>query len=680
MEDQVLLEEKLSCKGCGASLEYSAGTQALKCQYCSAITEIEREEERLDDGPRMIVPLTVEKRDLEQAVHTLLASGDYTPDDLLEQAVFTKVERFYAAAYIFDGQFDAIWTASFGYDRTEHYTAFETRYSNGHSRQVPVTKTKTVTDWSPVNGSDTGEFAVIGYAGGRLSGNTLSLVEYCNGGHKATDYKPSFASGVEIEAFSLTDAAAYSQRGEAQVNDIIDRSVKSHAQGHRQRDWHWTANIAKKSIPVAVPVCHVVYEYAGKSYHVWTDGTDASHQVSDPLPQDQNRQKKVRLGFIPGAAATTALLAAGLMSNPGGLFEAFSWSTVGATAGAWGYGLWRRHAILNHSRQLRQALLAEKTASRSNLSHISETDGAELADSFQRPKKPWMLDARKDKRGLIISSIVFSLLVLFIALAQYRSSHPSTYVADPEPASAPAAAPAEQPAPAPVVATPEAAAPAEPQAAAAEAATPAAAPVAEEPTPAAAPAEEAANAQANPPVQDARTVQSLIAMLNAASQGDWNTVDAKVQLIRQSPEVTRGDRQAARAANNEGLNALQHNEYDRAIAAFGRAAGADPGDAEARNNLAFAHLQTKDFSKALDTSGAALLIAPDRSPAWLTMAEAFARSGKQPSAIASLRLAVRFSANRQKTIAFLGRIAQSQNDENWRSAAARVAQEAANLP
>jgi tetratricopeptide (TPR) repeat protein len=201
--------------------------------------------------------------------------------------------------------------------------------------------------------------------------------------------------------------------------------------------------------------------------------------------------------------------------------------------------------------------------------------------------------------------------------------------------------------------------------------------VAEESPPAAAPAEEAATAQANPPVQDARTVQSLIAMLNAASQGEWNTVDAKVQLIRQSPEVTHGDRQAARAANNEGLNALQHNEYDRAIAAFSRAAGADPGDAEARNNLAFAHLQTKDFSKALDTSGAALLIAPDRSPAWLTMAEAFARSGKQPSAI---RLAVRFSANRQKTIAFLGRIAQSQNDENWRSAAARVAQEAATLP
>jgi LSD1 subclass zinc finger protein len=676
MDDLVV--EKLNCKGCGASLEYSAGAQALKCQYCSAITEIERAEDELDDAPDMIVPLTVEKRDLENAVNTFLASGDYTPDDLLEQAVFTKFDRFYAPAYMFEGQFDALWTASFGYDRTEHYTAYETQHSNGRSRQVPVTKTKTVTDWSPVNGADSGDFLVTGYAGSRLPPNVAELVEYSPGIGKLTDFKASFTSGLEIEPFALTDSAVYHDRGDPQVTEIIERSVKSHAQGNRQRDWHWTANISKRAIPVAIPICHVVYEYTGKQYNIWTDGTDSSVQIADALPMDEHRQKKVRLGFIPGVASTVALLLAGMMGHPAGMFEACSKGTLFVVAGAWTYGFWRRHALLDYSLKLRQALLAEKTASRSNMT-LNEADGSSLADSFQRPKKPWALDPVKDKRGQIIGSAVSCVLVLVVALAQLRASAPNAEPVAEAPAAAPAAVVTPQPEPAPAPA-PEQAAPATDAAA-----TPAAQPDAAQ-MPAAAPAEEApaqppaAAADAATAPAEVRSNATIVAMVNAAAQADWHTVDAKAQALKQAPQPTRGDRKSSRTANAEGLAALEQKDNGRAIAAFTRGVSADTSDVEVRNNLAFAYLQSKNLDQAISACAEALLLAPDRSAAWITLADALGQAGKQAGAIASLRLTVHFSVNRQKTIEYLNRVAQTGSDEKFRAAAAQVAQEAANIP
>jgi len=213
---------KLVCKGCGASLEYSAGARALKCVYCSAVTEIPAEEdEALADTPEIVVPMAVTKAQLEDAVYQHLAAGKYTPDNLLEHATFSKVEQFYVPAYVFSGGFDAEWTASFGYDRTEHYTVYE-RDSQGHSR--PVTKTKTVTDWRPVNGTDSGRFTVLTYAGSRLQQSSLpltdNLVELCHGRSGATGLPPTMLANRSPDlqkSVELTGKLAASRSEPCQV-------------------------------------------------------------------------------------------------------------------------------------------------------------------------------------------------------------------------------------------------------------------------------------------------------------------------------------------------------------------------------------------------------------------------------------------------------------------------------
>lgn len=153
------------CKSCGAEIEYAAGSQSLKCQYCGAVNEIKKAEDQLPSKVEVIIPLTVSQDDLEKRVYGFMASGNWTPDDMLEASTFTKKECFYVPAYLIRVKYEATWTASFGYDRKEPYTDYRTVTRNNRQHQEAYTAYRTVTDWKPANGVDSGGFWVSAYAG-----------------------------------------------------------------------------------------------------------------------------------------------------------------------------------------------------------------------------------------------------------------------------------------------------------------------------------------------------------------------------------------------------------------------------------------------------------------------------------------------------------------------------------
>jgi len=399
---------KLLCSGCGASLEYSAGARALKCVYCAAVTEIPRaEDEEVDAVPDYVVTLIVSRNQLEDAVFQHLAEGKYTPDNLLEHATFTKVEQFFVPAYVFTGSYEAQWTASFGYDRTEHYTDY-VRDTNGNSR--PVSKTKTVTDWRPVNGTDTGDFSARTYAGSRLNDGVLNLstrlVEQCRVAGDVVDYSASFTSGFEVEAYGMRPNEAYAARGEALVNHAIEAGVMRHAQGDRQKDWHWKAKTSKQSSRVLIPVCHVVYEFQGKAYNVWTDGTSTENLVADAAPEDDSRKRAVRIGFVPAAAAAIGFVFA--ISNVSGSVSDLPESPLMwiGLAGSLLYGALRRHAILSYSLKLRKAILAQRKLDTTNASNIGESERLKMVEECKRPDRSWLSGAVKDAVVLPLASII----------------------------------------------------------------------------------------------------------------------------------------------------------------------------------------------------------------------------------------------------------------------------------
>jgi len=412
---------KLTCAGCGARLTYSATHQALKCEFCGTIAEIHQEESsQPGKAPSLIVPLSVELSTLTDAVYEFLASGDLTPDSLLECAMFTRKERFYAPAYAFSGEFDVHWTASFGYDRTEYYTVIESQTRNGQTQKVPVNKSRIVTDWRPANGEDKGGFSVIAYAGKRLLGSNQLVADLLEkrAATGSVAFDSSYTSDIPIEEFGATESAAYKNRAAPQINNIIDRSIRRYTQGDHQKDWHWQGDINTKGVPLYVPVCHVTYEFEGQQYNFWTHGADVSRLVADPLPVDQKRKSAVQMGFVPFAVA--------FISAAFAIFKFDSdWTApLFCVAAAGLYGLVRKTSIIVFSVEIRKSLLARRHAASKSENEMS---AAERDIFVKEPKKkPRMANTDYDNLVLPFLTLLFATIPFVQVLSPSKDALPHT--------------------------------------------------------------------------------------------------------------------------------------------------------------------------------------------------------------------------------------------------------------
>lgn len=638
---------------------------------------------------------------LTERVFEHLASGDLTPDHLLEHATFIQKDRFYAPVYVFHGSYEAQWTASFGYDRTETYTVHESRTENGHTRQVPVTKTRIVTDWRPVNGRDSGRFSVRAYAGSRLTGATVDAVSLVEARDlpEATAYQAQFATGIGSEAFIQSDDKAYQARGKAQVNAAIDAGVENHAQGDRQRDWHWTASIQKQATTLLVPVCHVVYEFEGRQFNVWLSGADPGRMLADALPVDLARRKALFLGFAPAGAA---LVSSGLVTSA---FDATWGFPLLVLVAAVAYAGLRYNAIVGHSKRLRQALLAGRRAAASPTQQLSGQAQQALLDSVRRPVMPKFITAGVDKVALV-GATVAALLLPVVPLgnetfADWREQRALAETSE-EPVGRPVARDGPpivyqrtQPEPAavaPVTAVPavaQADASAEPaQAAATPASQDVPAAGADNPNGAQA-SNQASNqasvqaslqapAQAPTPSSAPSPVQKVVQVLRASAAMNWAEVDDLVARMQASPPgYPVGDRKQARAANSEGLALLKAGQPAEAVAALQRGVAADASDIEIRNNLAYALMKAQDNGQAVQVLAQVLAQAPDRSSAWANLSEALDKPG---AAQAALRTAVRFSANREKTLVYLRAAVDQPPTERFAATASAVLAEITDIP
>jgi len=178
--------------------------------------------------------------------------------------------------------------------------------------------------------------------------------------------------------------------------------------------------------------------------------------------------------------------------------------------------------------------------------------------------------------------------------------------------------------------------------------------------------------------QDQDADAAVGALLKLSEAMDWATVDQQAAAMKSSwVAQPRGNRKLARAANEQGIVQLKLGDFSAAGISFQQGLTADPSDIEVRNNLAFALIHDRQFSKAVNVLIQVLRQAPDRSSAWANLAQAL----PDPNlADAALRLAVRFSANREKTFAYLQDTTLNSDDVEFKAVAAKVLSELGAIP
>lgn len=160
-------------------------------------------------------------------------------------------------------------------------------------------------------------------------------------------------------------------------------------------------------------------------------------------------------------------------------------------------------------------------------------------------------------------------------------------------------------------------------------------------------------------------------ILQLAHAKHWAGVDNMAASYRSQPSnYPRGDPKAAGIQNADGVAAFRRNDLSAAMAAFQRAAQANPGDPVALNNLAAALVRAQRTDEAVKVLTGLLHRSPERANAWVNLSEAIVAD--PDSAASALSLAFHFNQNRGKLQQEFAALANTAPDQRLRTVITNV--------
>lgn len=98
------------CRGCGASMNYDAHAQTLKCPFCGSIDLDEKPGQGVL-APEFVVPFALDRRAAEAHLRSWLGSSFWHPGDLKSGAELTDLRAVYLPFWVFATRVSTHWTA-----------------------------------------------------------------------------------------------------------------------------------------------------------------------------------------------------------------------------------------------------------------------------------------------------------------------------------------------------------------------------------------------------------------------------------------------------------------------------------------------------------------------------------------------------------------------------------------
>jgi len=358
MADKKTSLQKISCDSCGAELVFNPKSQVTLCNFCGSTFEIEKADENVEIMvPDGILPFRVTKDQFQEGVLEWLSEGDYTPDDILTSSVFGKYNGVYLPMHLYSGQYSGNWSASSGYNRTEHYTA---RDSNGKL----VNKTRTVTDWRPSNGQVGGPYTILGFAGTDIKPEVAVFghgAGFDKGDLKKFDIK--YTLNFSLLEFVVSESDVWDSLGQIQLDAIGEADIEDRIPGDKYKDLRFYLSYKHDSILKAyVPTWIAYYKYKDKEYHACIDGLNLSRK-DGIRPEDEDRKKKAKQFFIPGHIGCFStvvfwmIIFFGIESYYQEDYFGWGFGAIGATLVLYGIGQLQKWLMIKKSKEKRQEIL-----------------------------------------------------------------------------------------------------------------------------------------------------------------------------------------------------------------------------------------------------------------------------------------------------------------------------------
>ena len=229
---------QLSCPNCGGPIQFVPGMPVANCPYCETKIALETQNAQgasVQVEPHQVRPFRVDQANFERGLLSWLADGDYTPDDILSGVMVSEHTGLYVPFFRFTGEYRATFTASAGYERQETYVAYR-KDSNGN--RVPVTKTRTVTDWRPASGEASREFTVWSTASQKLPEERMEWCEETVGSQddQWEVLSEEVIKGYAMEPFDQTADEVYAKRGKSSLSGQVRQVCRNMVQGDKCKD------------------------------------------------------------------------------------------------------------------------------------------------------------------------------------------------------------------------------------------------------------------------------------------------------------------------------------------------------------------------------------------------------------------------------------------------------------
>ena len=305
---------------------------------------------------------------MKEVILKAIADSYKIPADFVKNCSIVERERIAAPFYSVDYRWDVNWTASFGYDRREYYTVYENRTSHQSDGRIrhykeAVEKSRTVTDWHPVSGRDSGSRYHNVYAGNQLPSEAISVLENAN----LQDYsvETNFDDCILAQHAHKFTSNFNELRGlvDTKISRTIDHSVRQYEQGDHSRGWSWNGNISLGDIsPCFAVICRYGVIYNDKEWTFWMDGTKRDYNLVQELPTDERISTSIMENYIPFCiVALTSIVAIG------------SYNTIWTWAGAlsvcaicWWVGYDLSEKLKNNHKKLVGEIASERVLMLSN--------------------------------------------------------------------------------------------------------------------------------------------------------------------------------------------------------------------------------------------------------------------------------------------------------------------------
>lgn len=288
-----MAQHNFQCSGCGASMSYDAGAEALQCPFCGSVDMREEADAKIL-APTRVIPFKLDRAQAESAMRAWLRRGFWRPGDLARAASVVKMNPVYVPYWVFRATTHTYWTAD--------------------TSQTPAGARG---DWYPLSGEHRGNYSglLIGASGVLTASETSAICPF-----ELSQGKPPEQvdlDNVTVEQFSLPRkyARPLARQG---LEQSEAQSCQSAYVPPRARNVHVNVRIeSMSSEPVLLPVWIMAYRYRDQLFRFLLNG-----QTGQATGQAPTSLRKILVAALIATVVFLVLLvlcsgALGLASRPG---------------------------------------------------------------------------------------------------------------------------------------------------------------------------------------------------------------------------------------------------------------------------------------------------------------------------------------------------------------------------